>query len=136
MTLQDKLKDDLRAAMKNRDEARKDAIRVVMGELARQDKKAFADDEIVRILKKLIKSEKEMLEKSGRGTTSPFIEIIDTYLPKMATKDEIHNWISANIDFSDYKNKMQAMGAIMTHFGASADGNTVKQVLQEFSVTQ
>lgn len=135
MTLQDNLKDDLRSAMKNRDEARKDAIRVVMGELARQDKKTFADDEIVRILKKLIKSEKEMLEKSGRGPTSPFIEIIDAYLPKMATKDEIHSWIAANIDFSKYKNKMQAMGAIMSHFGASADGNTVKQVLQEFSVT-
>jgi uncharacterized protein YqeY len=29
------------------------------------DKKQFPDDEIIKILKKLIKSEKEMLEKSG-----------------------------------------------------------------------
>ena len=133
MTLQDKLKADLKSAMKARDEARKDAIRVAMGEMARSDKKQVPDDEIINILKKLIKSEKEMLEKSGQGTTSPFIAIIEAYLPQMATRDDIHRWIAANIDFSAYKNKMQAMGPIMAHFGASADGNVVKQVLQSFS---
>ena len=133
MTLQDKLKDDLKSAMKARDEVQKDAIRVVMGEMARSDKKQLSDEEIIKILKKLIKSEKEMLEKSGQGSTSPFIAIIEAYLPKMATQDEIGQWIDANIDLSAYKNKMQAMGTIMAHFGASADGNTVKQVLQKFS---
>jgi uncharacterized protein len=130
MTLQDKMKTDLKSAMKARDEAKKDALRVVMGEMARSDKKQFADDEVIRILKKLIKSEKEMLEKSGQGETSAFIDIIEAYLPKMATEDEIRQWIAAHVDFSAYKNKMQAMGGIMAHFGASADGNVVKRVLQ------
>lgn len=133
MTLQDKLKDDLKAAMKARDAAKKDALRVIMGEMARLDKKQFPDDEIIKILKKLIKSEKEMLEKSGRGETSAFIEIIGAYLPQMASEDEIRQWISANIDFSAYKNNMQAMGSIMAHFGAAVDGNVVKQVLQGLS---
>jgi uncharacterized protein YqeY len=131
MTLQDKLKTDLKAAMKAKDSARKDAIRVVMGEMARSDKKEFTDEEIVRILKKLIKSEKEMLEKSSQGHSSAFIDTIKAYLPQMATEEEVRNWIETNIDFSAYKNKMQAMGAIMAHFGSSADGNRVKQVLQK-----
>jgi hypothetical protein len=118
--------------MKAKDADRKDAIRVVMGEMARTEKKAFSDDEIVSILKKLIKSEKEMLEKSSRGETSAFIDIIEAYLPAMAGEEEIRQWIASNIDFSAYKNKMQAMGPIMVHFGSSADGNLVKQVLQEF----
>ncbi|BBO67381.1 hypothetical protein DSCA_13110 [Desulfosarcina alkanivorans] len=135
MTLQDRLKTDLKSAMKARDEARKDTLRVIMGEMARLDQKQFSDDEIIKILKKLIKSEKEMLEKSGRGEeTSAFIEIIEAYLPQMVSEDEIRRWITANIDFSDFKNKMQAMGPIMAHFGASVDGNVVKQVLQRFSV--
>jgi uncharacterized protein YqeY len=133
MTLQDKLKDDLKSAMKARDEDKKDALRVIMGEMARLDKKQFPDDEIIKILKKLVKSEKEMLEKSGRGETSAFIEIIEAYLPQMASADDIRQWISANIDFSAFKNKMQAMGPIMAHFGAAADGNVVKQVLQELT---
>ena len=133
MTLQDKLKDDLKSAIKTRNDAQKDAIRVVMGEISRSEKKQLPDEEIIKILKKLIKSEKEMLEKSGQAETSPFIAIIEGYLPKMATTDEIGKWIADNIDFSAYKNKMQAMGTIMAHFGASADGNTVKQVLRNFS---
>ena len=132
MTLQDKLKDDLKAAMKAKDTAKKDAIRVVMGEMARADKKKLGDDEILGILKKLIKSEKEMLEKSSQGKTSTFIEIIEAYLPQMATAEEVRQWIAANVDFSAHKNKMQAMGPIMAHFGGSADGNLVKQVLQDF----
>ncbi|GAB6909210.1 conserved hypothetical protein [Desulfosarcina cetonica] len=132
MTLQVKLKEDLKVAMKDRDETKKEALRVVMGEMARLDKKQFPDEEVVKILKKLIKSEREMLEKSGQGETSPFIDVLDAYLPKMVSEPEIHQWIAANVDFSAYKNKMQAMGAIMAHFGASADGNTVKKVLQAF----
>jgi uncharacterized protein YqeY len=116
MTLQDKLKDDLKTAIKARDEDKKDALRVIMGEMARLDKKQFPDDEIIKILKKLVKSEKEMLEKSGRGETSAFIEIIEAYLPQMASADDIRQWISANIDFSAFKNKMQAMGPIMAHW--------------------
>jgi uncharacterized protein YqeY len=133
MTLQDQLKDDLKTAMKSRDEVKKDAIRVVMGEMARLDQKVFDDEAIIKILKKLIKSEKEMLAKSGQGASSPFIDVINAYLPAMASEDEIRQWIAANIDFSGYKNNMQAMGAIMAHFGSTADGNTVKQVLQQFS---
>ena len=133
MMLQDRLKDDLKTAMKTRDQVKKDAIRVVMGEMARLDQKVFKDDQIIKILKKLIKSEKELLEKSGQGPSSPFIDIINAYLPALASEDEIRQWIEDNIDFSDYKNKMQAMGAIMAHFGATADGNTVKQVLQQFA---
>lgn len=131
MALQEKLKNDLRSAMKARDEAKKDALRVVMGEMGRSNAKQCSDDEIVRIIKKLIKSERELLEKSGQPDTSPFIDIIEAYLPKMASQEEIRRWIDANIDFSAYRNKMQAMGAIMAHFGPSADGSLVRRVLQE-----
>jgi len=52
------------------------------------------------------------------------------YLPQMAGEAEIAAWINENIDFSQYNSKMQAMGPIMKHFGANADGNTVKEILQ------
>jgi uncharacterized protein YqeY len=132
MTLQSKIKTDLQSAMKERNEIKKEALRVVMGEMARMDKKELSDDEVIRILKKLVKSEKEMLEKSGQALTSPFIDVIETYLPQMAAEADIRQWIATHIDFGAYKNKMQAMGAIMKHFESSADGNLVKQILQKF----
>ena len=130
MNLQQQIKKDLSAAIKARDEHKKNTLRVVLGEFGRLDKKELSDDEAVKILKKLIKSEKEVLEQKGDTGNSAFIEIVESYLPKMASDEEISAWIRQNIDFSQYKNKMQAMGVIMKHFGATADGNVVKDILQ------
>lgn len=131
MEIQEQIKQDLKLAMKEKDQARKSALRVVIGELGRSEKKALSDAEVISILRKMIKSEKETIEKTGGGDTG-FVAILESYLPQMATEDDIRGWIAANIDFSQYKNKMQAMREIMAHFGTTADGNTVKSVLQSF----
>ena len=131
MTIQQQIKKDLMGAMKARDEDRKSTLRVVMGEFGRAEAKELSDDEVIKTLKKLIKSEKETLAQMGSGEVSAFIQIIETYLPKMASEDEIVAWVNDNIDFSEFKSKMQAMGPIMKHFGARADGNTVKGILQQ-----
>jgi hypothetical protein len=130
MRLQEKIKKDLTGAIKAKDESRKDAIRVILGEFARSGKKEMTDEEVVGILKKLVKSEKELLGKKGEAE-SDFINVVEEYLPKLATREEIVGWIGSNIDFSQFKNKMQAMGPIMKHFGAAADGNEIKKILQE-----
>ena len=131
MTLQDTLKQDLVAAMRDRDDARKNTIRVIMGEIGRQSKKELSDDEVIKILKKLVKSETELLEKSGAAEESEYLSILQSYLPQMASDDEIQGWITENIDFNQFKNKMQAMGIIMKHFGTAADGNRVKEILRK-----
>jgi len=131
MTLQEKIKKDLVPAMKDKDAVRKDTLRVILGEFGRAETKELSDKEVIRILKKLVKSEKELLEKKGDNTESEFIRIIEAYLPKTASAEEITTWISANIEFSEFKNKMQAMRPIMQHFGDTADGDTVKQILQK-----
>ncbi|MCF8051814.1 MAG: GatB/YqeY domain-containing protein [Desulfobacterales bacterium] len=129
MTLREQIKSDLTRAMKEKDDVRKEALRVVLGELSRQGQKDLTDEDVVKILKKLLKSENELLQSSG-AATSEFINILEGYLPKMATDEEILAWIRENIDFDSYKSKMQAMGPIMKHFGAAADGNRVRDLLQ------
>jgi hypothetical protein len=131
MTIQQQIKKDLSAAIKARNEDKKETLRVVLGEFGRLDKKELSDDEVVKILKKLIKSEKEVLEHKGEAADSAFIEIVESYLPETASEAEISAWIRQNVDFSRFKNKMQAMGVIMKHFGAKADGNVVREILQK-----
>ena len=70
MGLQEQIKKDLTAAMKAKDEEKKSIIRVIMGEFSRQAQKEIADDEVIRILKKLIKSEKEVLQQKGQAEPS------------------------------------------------------------------
>jgi hypothetical protein len=131
MSLQEQIKKDLVVAMKAKDEEIKNALRVIMGEFGRQDKKELSDEEVIRIVKKLIKSEREVMEKTGATEPTPFIRVAERYVPQMATEEEIRDWIAATINFEDFKNKMQAMRPIMAHFGGRADGNLVKKVLSE-----
>jgi len=130
MSFQEQIKADLKAAMKAQDLAKKEALRVVIGELGRLPAKVLPDEDVLQVLKKLIKSEKEVLQQQGRAEPSSYLKILEAYLPEMASEEEIRRWIEANIDLSAYKNKMQAMGDIMRHFGRNADGNTVRKVLQ------
>lgn len=131
MGLQEQIKKDLAAAMKARDEDKKNALRVIMGEFGRQAQKELSDDEVIKIVKKLVKSEKEVMEKTGASEPTAFMRVAESYLPGMASEEEIRAWIGANVDLSEFKNKMQAMRPIMQHFGGNADGNLVKKVLSE-----
>ncbi len=130
MGLQQTIQSQLKEAMKAKDSARTGTIRILIGEFQRQPEKDLSDDQVIGIIKKLIKSEKELLAASGEAE-SDYIKILNEYLPKQASKDDIRQWITENIDFSSFGNKMQAMRPIMAHFGSSADGNTVKQILQD-----
>lgn len=131
MSLQEQIKKDLAAAMKAKDENKKNALRVIMGEFGRQESKEISDALVIQIVKKLVKSEKEVLERSGGGDTNAFIQACEAYLPRMADEAEIKAWITDNVDFSQFKNKMQAMRPIMQHFGTNADGNMVKKILSQ-----
>ena len=105
----------------------KETLRVLVGELQRQKTKDVSDPEVVKIIKKLAASEKEM----GQRRDQEYIDILESFLPEEAGEEEITEWIRQNIDFSRYKNKMQAMKDILAHFGPAADGNQVKDILMK-----
>lgn len=130
MGLQESIKAELPTSIKNRDRVRTGAVRILIGEFQRQPEKVLTDDQVIGIIKKLVKSERELLAASGESS-SDFIEVMEGYLPKQASEDEIAVWIKENIDFSTFNNKMQAMKPIMAHFGSSTDGNMVKNILQK-----
>ena len=146
ISLHGKIKADLKVAMLNKDTDVRNTIRVVMGEYPKltvpitleSGKKTFrvkkadeiTDDDLLGIIRGLVKSEKTMLELQNKES-SPYLELLGSYLPRMATREEVEAWISENIDFSQFKSSMQAMGTIMKHFGKLADGNMVKGLLQE-----
>jgi len=146
--LLDKLKADLKSAMKNKDTHVRDAIRQVMSELPKltvpitlesgkkttrlKKEDEITDDDMVSIVRGLVKSEQTVLELK-KEQSSPYLETLVNYLPKMAEEKDIIAWIEDNIDLSGFKSPMQAMGPVMKHFGKSADGNLVKKVLSSMA---
>jgi len=148
ISLHAKIKIDLKNALLQKKNDIRDTLRVVMGEYPKltvpltleSGKKTFrvkkpeeiSDDDLLGIMRGLVKSEKSVLELQQKEN-SPYLQVLESYLPKMAGRDEVMAWINDNIDFSAYKSPMQAMAPVMKHFGKLADGNLVKGLLQELS---
>lgn len=130
MGLQQEIEAQLKVALKERDKERAGAIRILKGEFQRQPQKELSDDQVIGIIKKLIKSERELLDASGGGS-SEYIDILQGYLPLQVDAEEVRAWITENIDFNSFGSKMQAMRPIMAHFGSTVDGAEVKKILQE-----
>lgn len=146
MSLPEKIRQDLKTAMRTRDQEARNAMRLIMAEFPKltvpltleSGKKStrlkkpeeITNDDIIGIINGLVKSEQTVLELK-QESTSEYLEILKRYLPKLVSRKEIEAWIEENIDFSQYKNKMQAMGTIMKHFGKTADGKLVNQILRE-----
>jgi len=149
ISLHDKIRQDLKTSMINKDTQVRDTMRLVMGafpeitvpitlESGKKSTRAktpeeITDEDIHNIIRKFVKSEKTVLEIK-KETSSDYLTLLESYLPKMATTEEIEDWIKSNVDFSAIKSPMQAMGSVMKHFGKLADGNHVKAVLQGMTV--
>lgn len=145
MPLLEKMKSDLKTAMLSKNTVARDAIRQVMSEFPKltvpltleSGKKSFrckkddeiTNDDILSVIQGLVKSERVVLEIK-KEVSSPYLDVLSTYLPKMLDREAILAWIDASIDFSQFKTPMQAMGPIMKHFGKAADGVLVKEILE------
>lgn len=145
ISLHDKIRADLKTAMMQKDNATRDALRLIMSEFPKltvpiileSGKKSFrlkrpeeiTDQDILDLIRNLAKSERTVLEIK-KESQSPFLTTMERYLPQMASRDQIVSWIEANVDFSAFKSPMQAMGTVMKQFGKLADGNLVKDILK------
>ena len=147
LPLQMKLKEDLKQAMRAKDEVGRNTIRQVMSEFFKltvpvtleggkkstrpKQAEEITNDDIIGIIQGLIKSEHIVLE-AKQEATSDYLQILEAYLPRQVAREEIVGWVQGNIDFSQFKNKMQAMGVIMKHFGKTADGKLVNDILKNW----
>jgi len=148
ISLLEKLKVDLKSALLSKDAEAKTAIRLIMSEYPKltvpltlesgkkttrlKKPEEITNDNILGIIQGLVKSEKIVLEIK-KEETSDYLQALESYQPKMASREEIKIWVEENIDFTDFKKPMQAMGPIMKHFGKLADGNLVREILNELS---
>jgi uncharacterized protein YqeY len=92
MKLKEQIKHDLTAAMKAKDEKKKSALRVVLGELSRLDKKELIEDDVVKILKKLIKAEKEVIQKKSERADDKFVKILEKTSSLLILKTRCKPW--------------------------------------------
>ena len=99
MALKDRLTEDLKLAMKSKDQLRMDVIRMVKAAIMNKElelKKELDDLELSRVMTVMVKQRREAAEQYQKGNRSDLadkeikeIAIIEGYLPKALSKNEV-----------------------------------------------
>ena len=142
--LKEKLMEDLKESMKNKDVIRKNTVQMVRAAILQIEKDKgieVEDDKILEIIAKEVKTKKDALkdfEKAERqdliDQTNEEIAVLEEYLPKQLSKEEIKAELEKIITEIG-ATSMKDMGAIMKEakakMGASAEGKTINEVAKE-----
>jgi uncharacterized protein YqeY len=144
MSLGDRLTEDLKSAMKSRDQLRTDVIRMIKAAVLNKEvelRKDLDDAEMSRVMATLIKQRREAAEQFEKGHRSDLaakerreIEIIETYLPPGLSEEEISQAVDLvvqEIANPSLKDMGAIMKAVMARFaGRSVDGKRVSDLVR------
>lgn len=142
--LKDKLLEDLKNSMKEKNVVRKNVIQMVRAAILQveKDKKIeISDEEIINIMAKEAKKRKDSLEDYKKGNRPDLVEqieqeinIIDEYLPKQLTKEEIAQIVKeviSEVGATSIKDMGKVMKLAKEKIGAASDGKTINEVVRE-----
>lgn len=143
--LKEQLMDDLKAAMKDKDELRKNVVQMVRAGVLQveKDKQITLDDEgIIDVIAKEAKKRRDVLpefEKGGRDdlveATKREIEILLAYLPSQLTEEELDKIVCETvkeIGASSMKEMGKVMAALMPKTKGRADGKMVNELVKKY----
>jgi uncharacterized protein YqeY len=148
MSLHIQIKDQVKEAMKARDEVRLRTLRGLLAaftnelvSLKRKPDGELSDDETLAVIRRGVKQRKDSIEQFEKGGRADLAEnekaemvILETYLPQMMSRDAVMK-IAENkkqeLGISDKSGAGKLMGVLMKELKGQADGDTVKSVVDE-----
>ncbi|AYF54512.1 GatB/YqeY domain-containing protein [Clostridium botulinum C] len=144
MSLKEKLQQDWKIAMKNRDKFRSSTLSMAKAailQVEKTDNRVLDDEEIIGILSKEVKSRRDALVDFENGNRQDLvdeakseIEILLEYLPKQLTEDEIAEIVRQIIcetGASSAKDMGKVMSAAMARLKGRADGKLVSSIVKQ-----
>lgn len=142
--LKEKLMEDLKNSMKEKNVIRKNVIQMVRAAILQieKDKGIEVDDnKILEIIAKEVKTRNDSLEDFKKGGREDLVEqakqeiaILSEYLPKQLSREELKEKIQ-NIINELGATSIKEMGAVMkeakAQIGTAADGKSINEVVRE-----
>lgn len=143
MSLKTQINDDLKKAMMEKDAARRDAIRVIQAAIKQVEvdsRKELDDVAVQDVLQAEAKKRREAItnfEQAGRTESADSerfeLTLIETYLPKQLTREEIEAEVKAAIaqtGVTSSKEMGKLMGVLMPKVKGRADGKLVNEIVR------
>ena len=135
MTLKERLSDDLKAAMKARDEAALSALRLLKSAITNREielKRDADEGDILKLVEKALKQRRESAEvyrQAGRDELCAREEaesrVLERYLPEQLSAGELE------VNATSMRQMGLAMKAALAKVGARADGKAVSALVKQ-----
>jgi uncharacterized protein YqeY len=143
MGLLEKLQNEMKQAMKNKDRDRLSTIRMLISEIKKvqiDSKKDLSDEEIVKILQKYAKQRKDAIEQYKNAGREDLVEkeekelkIVNEFLPEQLSEEEVEKIVAETIEelnASSMKDMGRVMKAVMSKIAGKADGSIVSKIVK------
>ncbi len=144
MSLSDRLTEDLKLAMKSRDQLRMDVIRMIKAAVLNKEvelKRDLDDAEMSRVMTTLVKQRRESIEQFEKAQRTELaakerkeIEIIESYLPKPLSPQELEAIVASAVTETgshSLKDMGTVMKAVMARLaGQSIDGKQISDLVK------
>ena len=153
MSLKDKIETNYKNSLKSKNKLQISTYRLILSAIKNQDivnrsgpnKKETDDDDIKKLLKKMIKQRAESIEIYKKGNRQDLLEveqkeheIISSFLPKQLSEEEtknICNEMIKKLNASTIKEMGKVMGALKKEFSDNLDfskaGSYLKEILNK-----
>ena len=144
MSLRDRLDDELKAAMRSNDAVRKDSLRMVLAAVQKAEKEGkhtLADDEMLGVLTKELKTRNESVETFRAGGRQDLVEkeeaaiaVVSEFMPPPLTPAELQALVEQAIAETGAATPRE-MGKVMSWLSPKtrgrADGKAVSQLVTQ-----
>ena len=144
MTLQERLMEDLKTAMRSRDETRRSVIRLIRSAVQSEEigkRRSLDDAGVVEVLSRMARQYRDSIDAYRQASRSDLAEreeaelaVLAEYLPRQLTREEIAALAREAVRETGAMGpgeKGKVMGKLMPQLRGRADGNLVNAIVVE-----
>jgi hypothetical protein len=144
MSLEERLLEEMKRAMKSNDKLRLSTIRMIRSALKNKEielRKKLEDEEVAKVIQAMVRKGEESVEQFQIGGRADLvdkekkeIEILKSFLPQPLSQEEILQIIDQSIQetqASSPKDIGRVMKSVMPKIGGKADGKLINQLVKE-----
>jgi uncharacterized protein len=141
MTLEEKIQNDIKEAMKSGQKERLNTLRTTYSQIKDERikyRKDLTDEDVIAVLMRGVKSRKDSIEMYKKGNRQDLVDaetaelkILQNYLPEQMSEEDVKKEIVAIIEdlgASSMQDIGKVMGTAMSRLKGKTDGKLVQQI--------
>jgi hypothetical protein len=144
MAIKEKLMEDVKSAMKEKDQLKLNTLRFLQAAVKNREIEMrpdpINDEEVMGVIKKLVKQRKESIEQYVNGGRQDLadqeaseLKVLEAYLPAQMSRDQIEKLVAeviASVGAKSVKDMGPVMKEVIARSKGTADNKTVSEVIK------